>query len=296
MPILSVLIRHGTGSLRACQCLCWFLLAAVPSGLAGGGLNLPPPRPAEAPGGRAVALLVSGLDLKAREAVLLQEIMSGNVPEFWRKYVEVTIDEGGYRLVFLAAPDYLAVGSNDDFFRTPVTPAVAEAVAARFRCTLPTPKMVDAIYHAAAVKLTPVPRPPGPDMTTMPAFLAYQETVRAQRAATLTAFPPGALVAGHQKDIVLTSRLAEDSGKVAIYGWHRLDGTPIQPLFTGHAETWVDYSHGVRLVSQDVRLNGRPSTVRAILRDPRLAPLLSGESPPAPSQPVPDKPGKPGGL
>ncbi len=112
-----------------------------------------------------------------------------------------------------------------------------------------------------------------------------------QRAATMAAFPLGTLVAGHQKDIVLTPRLAEDSGKVAIYGWHRQDGTSIQPLYTGHAETWVDYSHGVRLVSEAVFLNGRPSTIREILQDPELAPLLSDEIMPVPDQPVPDNTG-----
>lgn len=284
MPRFPAMFRQGAGKLRACGGFCLGLLTGLSSGQASGGLDSPPPRPAGAPGGQAVAHAVSGLDLKQREEILLREILSGNVPDFWRKFAEVTVQAGGSRLVFLTAPDYLAVGSDADFFRTPLTPTVARVIAARFHCTLPTRKMADAIYHAAAVKLTPVPRPPGPDMTAVPAFLAYQETVRAQREATLAAFPLGSLVAGHQKDLVQTPRLAEDSGKVAIYGWHRPDGTPIQPLYTGHAETWVDYSHGIRLVSEAVFLNGRPSTIHHVLEDPRLAPLLSDEIMPAPDK------------
>jgi hypothetical protein len=244
----------------------------------GGTIPLPP-RPAAARGGMAVAQAAAGLDLPAREAVLVGEILAGNVPDFWRRFVEVTILEGGSRLVLLVAPDYLAVGSDADFFRTPLTPGAAAVVARRLHCTLPTTKLVDAIHRAAAVKLPPLPQAPGPGMTTIPACLAYQKVVRTQRAETLAAFPLGALVAGHQKDIVLTPQLREDGGKVAIYGWHRLDGTPIQPLFTGHAETWVDYSHGVRLISETASLNSRRVTLRSVRQDPRLARLLSDEAP-----------------
>ena len=112
-------------------------------------------------------------------------------------------------------------------------------------------------------------------MTTVPAFLDYQKTIQAQRAVLLNAFPLGTLVAGHQKDVVLTPQLTEGSGNVAIYGWHRPNGTPIQPLYTGHAETWIDYSHGIRLVAQKVCLNGQASDVARILADPQTASLLS---------------------
>lgn len=258
--------------------LCLMLLSAhLTTAAAAGGTAMLPPRPAQAPAGSGVARAVSGLSLPAREAVLVREVLSGNVPDFLRRFVEVTLTEGENRLGLWVAPDYLAVGSGTDFFRTPLTPSAAKSVARRAHCTLPTRKMVDAIYRAAAVKLPPLPRPPWPDMTTVPAFLDYQKSVRAQREALLEKFPPGALVAGHQKDIVLTPQLTENSGKVAIYGWHRPDGTPIQPLYTGHAETWVDYSHGVRLVAREVTLNGRASTVERILADPQTAPLLSDE-------------------
>lgn len=31
------------------------------------------------------------------------------------------------------------------------------------------------------------------------------------------------------------------TNRVTIYGWHKLDGKPIQPLFTGHVDWYVDY-------------------------------------------------------
>ena len=105
--------------------------------------------------------------------------------------------------------------------------------------------------RAATVKLAPSPIPPTPAMTTVPVFLRHNETVLAQRSGE----PPGRLVAGHKKDVVIANKVFATTGKVAIYGWHRAVGKPIQPLYTGHTAAWVDYSHGVRLVRR--RMTGR---------------------------------------
>ena len=48
-------------------------------------------------------------------------------------------------------PDYLAVGSDDDFFRMPMTPVLGQQLADLTGCSLPTRKMVAAIYAQAAV-------------------------------------------------------------------------------------------------------------------------------------------------
>jgi hypothetical protein len=101
--------------------------------------------------------------------------------------------------------------------------------------------------------------------------------VRTQRAVFRISHPPGALVAGHKKDVVISARLAGTTNKVAIYGWHRTNGVPIQPLYTGHAADWVDYSHGIRLVQQRMTVNGEPKTVAEVLADPKLAGLISDE-------------------
>ena len=114
-------------------------------------------------------------------------------------------------------------------------------------------------------------------MTTVPVFTAHNEIVRTQRFETLAGHPPGALVAGHKKDVVISVKLEKAPGKVAIYGWHRVGGVPIQPLYLGHGVSWVDYSHGVRLVDQAMRVNGSTTTVARVLSDPCLAGLLSDE-------------------
>ena len=89
--------------------------------------------------------------------------------------------------------------------------------------------------------------------------------------------PQGALVAGHKKDVVLTARLDSLPNRVAIYGWHKPDGRPIQPLNTWHTTGHVDYSHGIRLVHQLVRIEGRQYALSDALRDPTLAAPLNDE-------------------
>ncbi len=248
--------------------LCGAWTRAVP-------LELPlPPRPAEAESGTVFAARVAALDQPAREAAVLAEVRRGNVPAFWRKFVEVKLDGA----TLSVAPDYLCVGADDDYWLAPLTPETAQRIADDLGCVLPTRKMVNAIWRAA-LKLEPAPLPPSPEMTTVPVFTQHNTMVRTARARALAQFPIGALVAGHKKDVVITPRLAAAPGKVAIYGWHRADGTAIQPLFVGHAATWVDYSHGIRFVRREMTLPSGPTTVDAVLADPVRCEVLSDEGP-----------------
>jgi hypothetical protein len=232
-----------------------------------------PPRSSTAPGGEEFARSIAELSLQQREERILAAVLAGNVPPFLRTFVPVSVEDGTDRVTFFVAPDYLATGSDEDFFLTPLTPYTAQKIADELGCALPTPRMVDEIYRAATVKRMPSPIPPSPAMTTVPVFLRHNEAVLAQRQVV----PRGALVAGHKKDVVIARKLLESTGKVAIYGWHRPDGRPIQPLYTGHAASWVDYSHGIRLVQRRMIVNGEPETIDQVLSDPRLAALLSDE-------------------
>jgi hypothetical protein len=138
--------------------------------------------------------------------------------------------------------------------------------------------MVNDIYAAALLKLAPSPIPPSAAMTTVPVFSNHNAIVMSQRAGHLKVFPLGTLVAGHQKDIVITARLAGAADKVAIYGWHQTNGTPIQPLYLGHAATWVDYSQCTRLIQNAMTVNETNTTIADVLANPELSSLLSDES------------------
>ncbi|MFN9950917.1 MAG: hypothetical protein ACK53B_09150, partial [Bacteroidota bacterium] len=63
-----------------------------------------------------------------------------------------------------------------------------------------------------------------------------------------------------------------------IYGWHRLNGKAIQPLYAGHVNWYVDYSHGVRLVNGTIRVNGKKMDYREVLQDTLLRKLLTEET------------------
>ncbi len=77
----------------------------------------------------------------------------------------------------------------------------------------------------------------------------------------------------------MTNLLARRQGKIAIYGWHFPSGIPIQPLSTIHSATYADYSHGIRLISDWVLLNGQIQPLYEVLGDPELSSLLSDEGP-----------------
>ena len=56
-------------------------------------------------------------------------------------------------ITICVAPDYLAIGSDSDFIRIPMGLETALSVTEHYGFTLPTRKMVDAIYDQAEVKL-----------------------------------------------------------------------------------------------------------------------------------------------
>lgn len=236
-----------------------------------------PARSPQAVSGSQFAGRVWDLGLAERDEQIRREVLSGNIPNFLRQFCPVSVTNAwagqtNTATIFVAA-DYLAIGSDADFLRLPMRPETAQEIADALGCVLPTPRMVDAIWTGAAKKLAPSPIPPSSAMTTVAVFSNHNFIVQEQCKGTAL----GALVAGHKKDVVVCGRLKDSPGKVAIYGWHRENGKPIQPLYLGHSDGWVDYSQCVRLVHRIALVNGRSMSVGDVLRSSALAPLLSDE-------------------
>lgn len=227
--------------------------------------------------GSAFARSVESLRFDERNERVAAEILGGNVPEWTRALVPVQLKRtmGQAAVVFWATPDYLAVGSDADYLLMPMSPGAAQQVADRLRMSLPTPRMVDAIWSAADMRLPPAPIPPSEAMTTVPVFVQHATMVRAQ--VDSAGAHPGVFLAGHKKDVVISRDISSRADRVAIYGWHRANGEPFQPLYLGHTADWVDYSHGIRLVSRTITVDGEPVDLWEALRDPVLALRLSGE-------------------
>lgn len=127
-----------------------------------------------------------------------------------------------------------------DGLRMPVGLTEAYRIADEHGMRLPTTAMVDAIWRAADVQLEPIPMDWRGPMTSMSYFVEHDRLIDEQLAGRT------GLIAGHKKDIVEAGR---DNPNVAIYGWHRLNGRPIQPYNNvDHGREYRDYSHGLRLV------------------------------------------------
>lgn len=253
-----------------------------------------PQRSAQTLTGSQFVNLLTTIGTTRREQAIGEQLLQGNIPDFLRQLKPVTLkqrDRNG-RLVqatIFVTPDYLAIGSQDDFIRMPMDFHTASKVAKSLGFILPTRRMVDAIYDQSENHFTPQPLPPGPQMCSTRYYQRHNQKIHSQRQAHGIAL--GTLVSGHKKDIVISNRLLRKPGRIAIYGWHRSNGSPIQPLSTIHGAGYADYSHGVRLVSNQVLVDGKLRSVYDILQDPNLASLLSDEGPmlglhAAPQQPI----------
>jgi hypothetical protein len=219
----------------------------------------------------------AAMSWKERDSFALQQFRVGNVPAFWLKLeaVHTSYKDSStgktYNAVYNVTPDYFCIGTNDEWARVPLTPMTAKIIADSLECFLPSRKMVDDIYKAAAVKLEPVPMYAFRDST--PTMWHHHLIIEGQRKGRT------GLVAGIKKDVVNTSKLLTyvKRDRVAIYGWHKTDGKAIQPLYTGHVDWYVDYSHGIRLVSRQVRVDGKWMDYTEVLKDPVLRHLLCDE-------------------
>jgi hypothetical protein len=241
-----------------------------------------PPRPSSAPAGAEFARQVAALSERDRDVAIRDALLGGNVPQFLRTAVPIeligrVIDGVVTRVTLCVLPDYLAVGTARDSLLVPMGLDTALAVADAFGFILPTRKMVDAVYQQAVVRLSPQPLPPGEQMRSTGYYVRHNELVQAQRSTASAT--PAVLTAGHKKDLVITKQLWSTPGRVAIYGWHRSEKAPIQPLSIVHGARYADYSHGVRLVSTTAFVDGKPRSIYDLMRDERFATLLSDEGP-----------------
>lgn len=212
-----------------------------------------------------------------RDSAVRKEILAGNLPSFLKKFAAIRVQyldsSNGrkFKAVYYAAPDYLSLGTDKDWARIHITPYAAQSIADSLGCFLPTRKMVDDIYRAARVKLEPMPMYAFRDSS--PTMYQHHLIVEGQRQGRK------GLIAGIQKDVVISGKITRDARpqRVAIYGWHKPDGQPIQPLYTGHVYWWVDYSQGIRLVWRRMKVNGKWMDYTEVLKDPILRKLICDE-------------------
>lgn len=236
-----------------------------------------PARQSESLTGTAFYKQAAGMNWAARDSLAVKEILAGNIPDFLKKFVPVNIvikdSATGKKITvtYYVSPDYLSIGSDKDWARINITPMAAQKIADNFDCFLPTRKMVDDIYKAATIKLEPMPMYAFRDST--PTMWQHHLIIEGQRKGKK------GLIAGIKKDVVISGKILRDKrpNRVAIYGWHNLDVKPIQPLYTGHINWWVDYSQGIRLVYRKIKVNNKWMDYTELLKDAVLQKLLCDE-------------------
>jgi hypothetical protein len=251
-----------------------------------------PARPEGSMTGSEFASTIINLPLgPERELAIKQQFELGNVPDFMRTLCPIqaatmTLGGGKRSATYWVTPDYLCIGTDEDYLRTPMNPLTATGIADAYGAFLPTRRVVNSIFDAGDVKLLAKNLSPTDKMTTVQWFIDHNILIQQQlqnRGAR-----PGQLIVGHKKDVVLCRALfdhkahpAGHDDRVAIYGWCRaFNGSwePWQPLNPeSHDNHYADYSHGIRLVSALMTLDGESMTYDAVLEDPSSSVLVSDE-------------------
>jgi hypothetical protein len=241
-----------------------------------------PKRSITAPAGSTLMNTLINASGSERDRAITDQVLSGNIPGYLRDLTAIsisgTVSGGKSVLITLCVTrGYLAVGTDRDNVRVPMGLAAAARIAIDLGFFLPTTKMVDAIYNQASIRVAPSPMKPTSRMSSTAYLVQHNQTLEVQLAKS--GHTQRDLTAGQKKDIVLSNRLRSKPGRVAIYGWHRTNGRPIQPLSTVHGAAYADYSHGVRLVSQTAYINGDPVALEDLMQDRELSQLVSSEGP-----------------
>jgi hypothetical protein len=200
---------------------------------------------------------VKNLKHSVREDLATKLFLEGQIPDRFRLLKEISIVApvsiaiGKFEtktFKFFVSNDYLTLGTDADFLRFPLNPLNAQKVADEYNCTLPTEKLVTLIWNAGK-KINP--RPWGPpynqEMLSLKRYVDHDKMINASIEKLKYDFSD--LLVGHKKDVVLSNRLVSRPKQVAIFGWHQSNGKPIQPVSLIHENTYSDYAHGVRLIS-----------------------------------------------
>ncbi len=241
-----------------------------------------PARPVNSKTGSEFMQYVNNMTFEQREAEILSEISKGNIPNFYRSLRTVRanfqdINGTTYKCYYEVMPDYLAIGSDSDYCRIPMGPLTAQTLANLFGATMPTPKLVDNIYTNTDLKVAPVTYAPVGNQNELVAkFVEHNTAIEQQRKDASKEV--GVFMGGTKKDVVISNKITD--GKVVIYGWHKLDGNPIQPVYNGHISGYVDYSHGIRFLNREIILDSVITTIPDILRDSVKYRILSNETGP----------------
>jgi len=215
-----------------------------------------------------------------REQNILDAFLKGNIPNFLRNFSPIVISSNNNTITYMVTSDYLSIGSDLDYVRMPMNPLTAQKIADKYDCSLPTKKMVMDIWTQSTNKLDANKLTWGPpydsSMMNTDRIKIHNDKIN----VLMSKMDKTKLTAGHKKDVVLTNKISPNNPnkRVVIFGWIKSDGTPIQGLnYWSHEDTYADYSHGIRLIANDVMVNGKLMRIQDVFKDAILSNLLNDE-------------------
>ncbi|MCC6643298.1 hypothetical protein IT411_00975 [Candidatus Peregrinibacteria bacterium] len=256
-----------------------------------------PERPGNAPTGSEFLAAMNQLgNMNSKEnqykmeQYVMAEIARGNIPSFCRpeNMKPVTMEKNGVKVQFLAAQDYLAVGSDTDFVRIPMTPILAQTLSEKYGWGMPTRNMTREIYRSADLQIT------GPTLALVHSEADQMEmqkngfikkhndninTILGEEG--LNALRQNkALVAGHKKDVIISRHAIDHPGSLDFDGLY-LDGKNPTQHNAAHESTYRDYSHGFRPIYGNVTIADKDGGTITMpyyeaLKDPQIAAVLNG--------------------
>lgn len=189
-----------------------------------------PPAPESA---TSIMARTSGMSQTAREREFIRLINSGNVPSW--TFTTVQIRNG-----LSVTPDFIAVGTDEDYIWVPLTPAGAMLVLGQIGFRLPTRSEAEAIYAYALASGNNIPFQSFTPTSGQTRWGNLAMTTSKNKIMRVLNGRRG-LIDGHKKYV-----LGERNGKVLIYGGHYADGSLVQPYSDIHDASYLDYSHGIR--------------------------------------------------
>lgn len=217
--------------------------------------------------------IVNMANTRARELAIFQQLSLGNIPSFLRRGLPISVDAGGHHAIFWTMPDYLAIGEDESFLRIPMRPTTATKAAQLFGACLPTRKMCNDIRRAMPIHLGFH----GMSHRSMAAVATFGEHNEIIQKA-LAGRQPELGIDGPKKTVVIAK--GRPKGNVAIYGGYWPTGKIVQGpqiQMSAHTIDYLDYSHGIRWVWEQVYVDGEMLYLEDVLTHPELHALFSDE-------------------
>lgn len=210
---------------------------------------------------------------KPRELAVFQQLSLGNIPDFLRRGLPISVTHGSHHGVFWTMPDYLSIGEDGDFLRMPMRPTTAQKAANAFGAVLPTRKMANDIRRAMPLHIGFIGMSHRP-MASVATFGEHNDVIQKAVAGR----PPELGLDGPKKTVVIARKRPKEN--VAIYGGYWPTGKIVQGpeiQMSAHTIEYLDYSHGIRWISNMMFVDDTFMHIEEVLTHPELHVLLSDE-------------------